>query len=282
MPPRDDPTVPVLVLSDHVPMKVRLRDALEPFAPVVTVGSELELIAKLQEPARLLVVHGVGVFADARLPWRVRRDVPTFESPIVVVTTSREPAWEQANELVSSGQLEDVIRSDTERMDSLVAAWTLHGDRCRRKVEALRMAHESAPERLHPFLEELLLEDSADLSVRSWAERKPEGSRFSLRRELAREGVTPSLLLDVVRVLNAVSRVLQRSRSRLQDHLPTLPDVRSARRILNRTLGMSPSDVTNLAKTEGPDAVRERTKRAVSDMLRGTDAPQDPDADGAV
>jgi len=251
-------------------MKVRLRDALAPFSRVEFAASESELLRLLHRPARLIVVHGAPPFADSRLPARLRHALRDTHVPIVVVASSREPAWRHAADLIASGAVEDIIRIDAERVDALVAAWSLHSDRCRRKVEALRLAHESAPESLHAFLEELLLNDSADLTVSAWAAKKGDHSRFALHRELAKQGVAPSTLIDVARVLNVVTRVLVRSRTRLTGRLAALPDVRSARRLLARTLGMSPSDMTHLVREEGPDAMRDRTRRAVGEMLRGS------------
>ena len=194
--------------------------------------------------------------------------------PISVVTTSREPAWQDAADLIASGQVEDIIRTDTERMDSLVAAWSLHSDRCRRKAEALRIVHQAAPQNLHGFLEELLLNDSAELSVAMWAAKKGDQSRFALNRELAKEGVSPSTLVDIARVLNVVTRVLVRGGSTQKGQVSALPDVRAARRLLARTLGMSPSDVTNLASTAGPDAVL--TEMLRSDTARREDPESKP------
>jgi hypothetical protein len=262
-----DAARPVNILSDHVAMKVRLRDALAAVAPVQFAASEHEMLSLLQRPAHLVLVHGVPPYADARLPARLRHALGDAAAPIVIVTTTREPAWKQRDALISSGQVEDIIYADSERLDALVAAWGLHSDRCRRKVEALRLAHESAPESLHQFLEELLLNDSADLSVSAWAAKKHESSRFALHRELAKVGVAPSTLVDIARVLNVVTRVLTRGGSQLRGRLSALPDVRAARRLLARTLGMSPSDVTHLAREQGPEAVRERTRQAVSQML---------------
>ncbi len=267
-----DTARPVNILSDHVAMKVRLRDALANLATVQFAASEHEMMAMLQRPAHLVVVHGVPPYADARLPARLRHALGDTPVPVVIVTTTREPAWKQRDMLISSGQVEDIIYADSERLDALVAAWGLHGDRCRRKVEALRLAHACVPESLHLFLEELLLNDSADLSVSAWAAKKHESSRFALHRELAKIGVAPSTLVDVARVLNVVTRVLTRGASQFRGRLPALPDVRAARRLLARTLGMSPSDVTHLAREQGPEAVRERTKQAVSQMLHGPDS----------
>lgn len=270
----------VLILSDHVAMKVRLRDAMAPYARVECVGSEHELLQRMGRPVRLIVIHGVPPFSDARLPARLRRALQESTVSIVVVTHSREPAWQSGRALIASGQLEDIIFTDTERVDALVAAWSLDSDRCRQKVEALRLARESAPEKLHVFLEELLLKDTGDLSVGAWAAKKSAGSRFALHRELAKIGVSPSTLVDVVRVLNVVTRVLVRGGTRLKGRLAALPDMRAARRLLARTLGMSPRDVTHLAREQGPDAVRDRTRQAVSKMLGGGGAPPDGTAGG--
>ncbi len=250
-------------------MKVRLRDALRPFAPVQFAATEDELMHLLRRPAHLVVVHGVAPYDDTRLPVRLRHGLRDAEVPIVIVTTSREPAWKCGTALIESGQVEDIIYADTEHLDALVAAWGQHSDRCRRKVEALRLAHQSAPENLHQFLEELLLNDSADLSVNAWAAKKHENSRFALHRELAKMGVSPSTLVDIARVLNVVTRVLVRGGTRLKGRLTALPDVRAARRLLARTLGLSPSDMTHLAREQGPEAVRDRTRKAVSEMLQG-------------
>lgn len=270
--------LPVLILSDHVAMRLRLSAALELFAPVVFASSELDLLAHLQAPARFVVVHGVAPFTDGRMLARIRHGARDPIVPIIVLASSREPAWANRRELVASGQVEDIIHTDTERMESLIAAWSLHSDRCRRKVEALRLAHQSAPEPLHRFLEELLLNDSADLSVTAWAAKKPDSSRFALRRELAREGVAPSTLVEIARMLNVVARVLIRTRHRLTGRPSALPDVRSARRLLTRTMGMSPSDMTQMAHDEGPDAVRDRTKQAVGEMLRSDHLGEGPGA----
>jgi hypothetical protein len=232
------------------------------------VASEHELLQRLARPVRLVVIHGVPPFADPRLPARLRHAVRESAS-IVVVTHSREPAWQSGRALIASGQVEDIICTDTERVDALVAAWSLDSDRCRQKVEALRLARESAPENLHVVLEELLLKDTGDLSVGAWAAEKPEGSRFALHRELSKIGVSPSTLVDVARVINVVTQVMVRGGTRLKGRLSTLPDVRSARRLLMRTLGMSPRDVTHLVHEQGPDAVRDHTRRAVSRMLGG-------------
>lgn len=252
-------------------MKVRLRAAIEPFAPVEFVASEPELAARLLRSVRLVVIDGAPPHADARLPTRLRNTARGLRAPIVIVASSREPAWSDRHELIASGQVDDVVHEDTERVDALMAAWSLHSDRCRRKVEALRLAHESTPAPLHEFLEELLLNDSADLSVAAWAASKPDSSRFQLRRQLAREGIKPTVLVDVARVLNAVARVLLRSRNRPKGQLPAFPEVRSARGLLARKLGMTPTDVSDLAIKDGDDAVRARTRRAVGEMLRGSD-----------
>jgi hypothetical protein len=281
MPPQADVSRPVLILSDHVAMKVRLREAMAPYARVECVDTEHDLLQRLTRPVHLIVVHGVPPFADGRLPARLRHALRDATVSIVVVTNSREPAWQQGRALISSGQIEDLIYTDTERVDALVAAWSLHPDRCRQKVEALRLAHQSAPEGLHALLEELLLNDTADLSVTAWAAKKPDGSRFALHRELAKVGVSPSTLVDVARVLNVVTRVLLRGGTRLKGRLAALPDVRAARRLLARTLGMSPSDVTHLAREEGPEAVRDRTRQAVARMLGAADADSDAAKRGA-
>lgn len=267
----------MVILSESVVMKLRLRDAMVPYAQVECVVSEHDLLRRLARPAHLLVIHGVPPFADARLPARLRHALRDAAVPIIVVTTSREPAWQLGRALVASGQVEDIIFTDCERVDALVAAWSLDRDRCRQKVEALRLAHESAPEILHPFLEDLLLHDTGDLSVSAWASKTAEGSRFALHRELAKIGVSPSRLVDVARVLNVVTRVLARGGTRIKGRMAALPDVRAARRLLARTLGMSPSDVTHLAREQGPDAVRDRARQAVRGLL-GVDAPPDGDA----
>lgn len=261
---------PVLVLCGHVAMKVRLRAAIEPFSPVDFASSEADLLARVLRPVRLIVIHGAPPFTDPRLPARLRSAVHARCVPIVLLATSREPAWTHGQQLIASGLVDDVIRTDTAHVDALIAAWSLQSDRCRRMVEALRLAHESTPGPLHPFLEELLLHDGADLSVTSWAATKPDSSRFALRRELAREGVNPTVLVNVARVLTVVARMLVRSRDRLGGQATEIPEVRSARRLLARTMGMSPGDVTRLAHQYGPDAVRDRARTAVGEMLRGS------------
>jgi len=264
---------PVLILSDHVAMKVRLGAALERFSPVSYASTEPELMSLLNQPARLVVIHGAPPFADPRLPSRVRHATHDRAVPIVVLASSKDPAWANGDELIASGQVDDIIHIDAERMESLIAAWSLHSDRCRRKVEALRLAHQSAPDSLHHFLEQLLLNDSADLSVTAWAAAMPEGSRFTLRRTLQKEGVKPSVLVDAARVLNVVARVLVRGRGRLKGRLSALPDVRSARRLLARTLGITPTEISQIADDEaGAAEVRDRTVKAVGEMLRPEDA----------
>jgi hypothetical protein len=116
--------------------------------------------------------------------------------------------------------------------------------------------------------------------VGAWAAKKPDGSRFALHRELAKIGVSPSTLVDAARVLNVVTRVLVRGGTRLKGRLAALPDMRAARRLLARTLGMSPSDVTHLAREQGPDAVRDRTRQAVSKMLGGGSADREGTSGG--
>ncbi len=260
---------PVLILSNHVAMKVRLRAALEPFSPVDFVASEAELVARMLRPARLVVIHGAPPFADARLPSRLRHGASCSRAPVVVLTSSKEPAWARAAELIALEEVDDVVHLDTERVECLVAAWSLHPDRCRRKVEALRLAHQSAPEPLHRFLEELLLNDSADLSVTAWAAKQADGSRFALRRELQKEGVRPSALVEAARVLNVVANMLVRSRGRLKGRLAALPDVRSARRLLARTLGVTPREISAITKhVDGAEEVRGRAVKAVEALLR--------------
>ncbi|MHB1310785.1 MAG: hypothetical protein ACYC3L_02120 [Gemmatimonadaceae bacterium] len=253
-------------------MKLRLGQALDRFAPVSFASTEQELLSLLGQPARLVVIHGAPPFADPRLPSRVRHAAHGVAVPIVVLASSKDPAWTGGDELIASGQVDDIIYIDSERVESLIAAWSLHSDRCRRKVEALRLAHESAPDSLHHFLEELLLNDSADLSVTSWAAGLPAGSRFTLRRTLQKEGVKPSALVDAARVLNVVARVLVRGRGRLKGRLAALPDVRSARRLLMRTLGITPREITDIVNDEaGVAEVRDRTVKAVGEMLRSDD-----------
>lgn len=266
-------------------MKVRLRDALRPFSPVEFVGSEYDLQQRLHQPVRLVVVHGAAPYADPRLPARLRHAVGEMPVPIIMVASSREPAWRQAAELVASGQLDDALWTDTERVDALLAAWSLHGPACRRKVEALRLAHASVPEHLHPFMEDLLLGDPESLTVAAWAARKGDPSRFSLHRELAKKGVAPSTLVEVARMLNIVARTLSRSSAPTEGRLPALPDARAARRLLTRTLGLTPSELSDLAREQGADAVRDRVRRAVARMLSGPDSREDgsaaPDARAA-
>lgn len=258
----------VLVLSNHVAMQIRLRDAMACDCRVEFVATEHELLQLMVRPACMIVIHGAPPFADARLPARLRLAQRDEKVPILVVASSREPAWLGANALIESGQVEDVIRTDTERLDSLIAAWSLHRNRCRRKVEALRLVHTSAPEPLHEFLEDLLLHDTQNLSVTAWAAAKNEGSRFALHRELAKRGVSPSTLVDVVRVLNVVTRVLEYGGDLAKGRLAALPDLRAARRLLARTMGMSPSEVNRLAREHGPDAVRDRIRRMIAGMLQ--------------
>lgn len=270
MTPSSDDDPPVVILSAHVAMKVRLRAAIEPYAPVDFASSESDLVARALRPVRLFVIHGAPPFTDPRLPGRLRAVTRPPCVPIVLLASSRDPAWTHGQELMASGQVDDVIRTDTDRLDALIAGWSLPSDRGRRMVEALRLAHESTPGPLHPFLEELLLHDDADLSVTSWAATKPDSSRFALRRELARQGVNPTVLVNVARMLSVVARVLVRSRDESAGHAIAFPEVRSARRLLARTMGMSPSDVTRLAHQQGPEAVRDRARRAVGELLRGS------------
>ena len=260
----------VVVLADHVAMRVRLRSAIEPFSPVEFAASEAELISRMRRPARLVTIHGVAAYADVRLPARVRNEQALAVTPIVVLASSKDPVWRDREKLIDSGLVEDIIHTDTEHLDPLIAAWSLHRDRCRPKVEALRLAHQTTPEPLHAFLEELLLGDSAKLSVAAWAATKSDGSRFALRRELAKEGVTPSMLIDVARVLNIVARVLMRAADHQGEPAGTAPEAGSSRRLLARTLRMSPRDVTHLAREEGADAVRDRARLAVRELLRGS------------
>ena len=259
---------PALVLSEYVAMKVRLRDALRPFSPVEFVASEYDLQQRLHGPVRLVIVHGATPYADARLPARLRHAAGDLPAPMIIVASSREPAWRGANELVASGQVDDVLWTDTERVDALLAAWTLHGAACRRKVEALRLAHASVPEKLHPFMEDLLLGDPESLTVAAWAARKGDPSRFSLHRELAKKGVAPSTLVEVARMLNIVARTLARGTSQIEGRLPPMPDARAARRLLARTLGLTPSEMTDIARQQGAEVVRERVRHAVGAMLR--------------
>jgi hypothetical protein len=251
-------------------MKVRLRAAIEPFSPVAFASSESELLGRALRPTRLIVIHGAPPYTDSRLPARIRGAAGISCVPIVLLASTREPAWTHGQELKESGQVDDVIHTDADRVDALIAAWSLRGDRSRRMVEALRLAHESTPGPLHPFLEELLLNGGADLSVTSWAAMKPDGSRFALRRALAREGVNPTVLVDVARMLLVISRVLMRVDERSTGHATVFPEVRSARRLLARTMGMSPGEVTRLAHQCGPDSIRDLAKRAVGEMLRGS------------
>lgn len=86
---------------------------------------------------------------------------------------------------------------------------------------------------------------------------------------------------NAARVINVVTLGLVRGGMRLSGRLATLPDVRSARRLLMRTLGMSPRDVTHLVQEQGPDAVRDHTRKAVSKMLGGRNhAEEKPGAEG--
>ena len=103
-------------------MKVRLRDTLAPFSPVQFASSEQDLLQLMAQPARLIVIHGTKPFDDARLPARLRKVLRDHHVPIVVVATTREPAWKNATQMIASGQMEDLIRVDAERLDSLVAA----------------------------------------------------------------------------------------------------------------------------------------------------------------
>jgi hypothetical protein len=270
MTPSCDGGPPVVILSGHVAMKVRLRSAIEPFAPVDFASSESDLLARALRPVRFIVIHCAPPFADPQIPVRLRAVARPTCVPIVLLATSRDPAWTHGQELLASGQVDDVIRTDADRVDARIAAWCLHSDRCRRLVEALRLAHESTPAPLHPFVEELLLTDDADLSVTSWAAAKPDSSRFALRRELAREGVNPTVLVNVARMLIVVARLLVRSRDRSPGNDLAFPELRSTRRLLARTMGMSPGDVTRLAYQQGPDAVRDRARQAVGELLRGS------------
>lgn len=264
-----DAATSVLMLSEHVAMKVRVRDALRPVAPVEFVASEYDLQQRMHRPARLVVVHGAPPYADARLPVRLRHAVGDGAPPIIVVASSREPAWRHANEMLSAGQVDDVLWTDTERVDALLVAWTLYGAACRRKVEALRLAHASVPETLHPFMEDLLFSDPESLTVAAWAARKGDPSRFSLHRELAKKGVAPSTLVEVARMLNIVARTLVRGPAPLDARMPAVPDARAARRLLSRTLGLTPSEMTDLARRHGAEVLRERVRSAVGAMLRG-------------
>ncbi len=73
---------PVLILSDHVAMKVRLRDAMAPCARVECVDTEHALLQRIQRPVRLIVIHGVPPFSESTptpsvwMPWS-RRGVST-------------------------------------------------------------------------------------------------------------------------------------------------------------------------------------------------------------
>src|SRR3972149_5466320 len=100
---------PVLILSDQVAVKVRLRDAMAPYARVECVVTEHDLLQRIARPVRLIVIHGVPPVADPRLPARLRHALCESAVSIVVVTHSREPAWQSGRALIASAQVEDII-----------------------------------------------------------------------------------------------------------------------------------------------------------------------------
>jgi hypothetical protein len=251
----------VLILSAHVAMQLRLRAALETLSPVECAASEADLLLRLERPVRLVVIHGAPPFADTRLPARIRHAVCNLRAPIVVLASSKDPAWADGEALIAAGEVEDIIHIDAERAESLIAAWSLH-----------RLAHQSAPESLHRVLEELLLSDGPELSVTAWAATKPDGSRFTLRRELRKMGVTPSALVAAARVLNVVARMLVGGQERPRGRAVALPEVRAARRLLARTLGVTTREISTLVRgDDGIAEVRGRTVKAVGALLRAYD-----------
>lgn len=250
-------------------MQVRLRAALAADAAVACVSTESELMESITASTRLILIHGVDAFADARLPGRIRKALKDERATIVVLASSRVSAWAQADDMVATGTIDDIIRTDTENVDPLVAAWAEDDAHRHRRVEALRLAHLSAPACLHPLFEELLRYDAATLSVAGWAKRKTAGSRFALRRDLLKTGCTPSSLVDSARTLDAVARVLVHTRACGQGQASALPEVRATRRLLSNALGLCPREAEMLTRGEGDvAAMRQRAVDVVRRKLR--------------
>ncbi|MBW7933894.1 MAG: hypothetical protein H3C62_09845 [Gemmatimonadaceae bacterium] len=99
------------------------------------------------------------------------------------------------------------------------------------------------------------------MSVKTWSAYAGV-SRTKLHHAIVRAGYTPSHLLDAIRSLHALGPALVERRSTCHDRREWSA-MRTARRIVLRTLGLTPPIVA-AAASEGADAVR----ALVTDRLR--------------
>lgn len=263
---RSEKPVVVLTSCDHLTKEMRL--ALVPHHSLAFVESEAELHRRVTEGAHLVLLHVKGSAEDGRVAGRLVRAVPTISAPVIALSDFEVDGSDGAGQ---SELLDDILFFRVERWRVLLEAWVKQPAHARQRVAELRLLHSCAPAQLLPLLDHLMLVPEPLLSVKKWS-AETGVSRRHLYRQIRLTGMTPSEVLDVVRSMHCVGPILV-DRADVPKNGGERFAVRTERRVLARTLGMSLTEIV---------AARESDSREVRDLVanrlrrcfeRGQDRP---------
>lgn len=240
---------PVVVLTSCDHLTKELRRALLPQHSLAFEESEEALHQRVAQGAQIVVLHLNGDAADGGVAGRLFRAVPNLAAPVVALSDA-----EAGNNdgVTQSDLLADVLFVRVERWTTLLQAWVKQPARARQLVAELRLLHACAPAWFLLGLDLLMLAPEHSLSVKGWSAAVGVG-RTHLYRDVALTGMTPSEVVDAARILHClgpslVERAAQRSEGRGGGVA-----VRTERRLLARTLGMTRAEIMAVGEPGSPE-----------------------------
>jgi len=256
---------PVVVHTSCDRITQQVLKALLPCAPLAFAESEEVLHQRVAQGARLVVLHLRGCVTDSGRAGRLVRAVPASSAPVVALwdADSGDPASAPAE------LLDDVLRVKTERWQALLQLWATWPEKARHRVAALRLVYECAPVSLLHACEKLMLMPVASLSVKKWSANEQVG-RTHLYRDLKQTGMTPARLVDIVRCLHYLAPVLSDGATG-HDRKKEWSTVRTERRVLNRSLGLTQHEISGAGEPGSPEV-----RNLVSARLRESFARRSP------
>lgn len=250
---------PVVVRTSCDRVTAEVRKTLLPRIPLAFAESEEALHQRVAEGARLIVLHlNGGTEDDGGMAGRLLRAVPSLTAPVVALSDTEVGSNDGARQ---SELLDDVLFVRVERWQTLLQAWAKQPARARQLVTELRLLHSCAPVRLMPVLDLLVLAPEPSLSVKRWS-AEIGVSRTHLYHDIALTGMTPSKVIDAVRTLHFVGPSLV-APAALRQSGREWSAVRTERRVVARTLGMTQAEIMAVGKP-GSSEVR----HLVADRLR--------------
>jgi AraC-like DNA-binding protein len=234
---------PVVVLTSCDRLTCEVRKALLGRVPLAFAESESALLQRVAHGAQLVVVHLNGAADSVGVAGRLVRAVPGLAAPIVALHESDGVRTDGAP---PSGLFDDILFVKPERWQILLLAWVRQPALARQRVAELRLLHSVAPVLLLPVLDLLMLVSEPALSVKKWS-AECGVNRTHLYRDIARTGMTPSGIVDAVRALHSVGPILV-NRAIPRHSALDWSAVRTERRVLARTLGMTRSEIVNVGE----------------------------------